>query len=97
VSSANFKKDSMSEEKRSRQVLVRLTDSEHKELRAEANANGRELAQHIRWLAFLARTLQAKEGTSSLTPAEIEILRDIIEEERDEGKPNDTAAERKSR
>src|ERR1017187_416194 len=44
LSSPIFEKIQMSEEKRSRQILVRLTDSEHKELHAEAMANGRELA-----------------------------------------------------
>jgi len=90
VSSGNFEKIMMSEEKRSRQVLVRLTDSEHKDLRAEARASGRELAQHVRWLAFQAHGLLAEKAerrprSAALTPLDLETIREVIREELDQG------------
>lgn len=73
----------MGDPKRTRQVLVRLTEEEHETFRTEAAAQGRELAQHLRWLATEGRKAVASRAerhprAAALTPADVETIRSVL-------------------
>lgn len=75
----------MGDGKRTKPVLVRLTEEEDALLKEEARAQGRELAQHLRWLALEGRKLMAQQTerrprSAALTPADLAAIRDAIRE-----------------
>lgn len=72
--------------KRTKYAMLRLTEEEHALLSKESAEQGRELAQHIRWLALegrklLAQSIERRPRSAALTPIDIDVIRGIIREE----------------
>lgn len=76
----------MSEGKRTKSVLIRLTEEEDRLLKEDAKAQGRELAQHIRWLALEGRKLveartERHARAAAMTDIDLAKMRDLIRAE----------------
>ncbi len=90
----------MGDGKRTKSVLVRLTEEEDALLKEDAKAQGRELAQHLRWLALEGRKLMAHQverhqRSAALTPADLDAIRDLVREIATETSPQPETSPRR--